>query len=441
MNVLKKLVKAVFWSGIFALLLTPLFCIYQISNDEMRKYDIQEAPVLRETAYGSVTRPFHTDMWETLTLSGELVSDAVAEMPVDCDQPELIHWRIQEGSEIEVGQLIGTCQGKELISTSAGIIEQICTQRRDACYLRIRLYSPLLLRCNVTQQQLSALTSAGTLRFPDGSAVVLARQYRQRNPDDTTVVELRFEAEGYSIGELLQSVKILTDTGKALELSGEVVSETFAEIPIDCDKPELIHWSIQEGSEIEKGQMIGTCLGKPLISDYAGIVDRICTESREECYLRLLLYTPLVMRCNLTQKQLFALTSAQALTLSDGSPISIVRLAHRRNPDGTTQVDLSMNPEGYAIGQVLQAVEIHTGRGYPQALVLDSRCVYQNTEGAAEPWYVRQVTEDGYFVRELEVRIGFSSRGLVCITGVETEITEDMYFDAGYKSILTGDGS
>lgn len=434
MNNLKKLLKIGFWLIILGLLIAPLFCIWRISNFEMRQYDVPDAPILVETAYGGITHAFRKDMWETMEVSGDLVSVAYEDVLINCDQPNLIHWSIEVGSEVEVGQVVGTFQGEELLSSAAGIVDQIHMQRREECYLRIRQYSPLLLRSDLTQSQVVELTSAKELTLTDGTPISIVWQAHRQNPDGTTSVELSLNATDYKLGQILRSVRIKTDSGDVVVLSGELVSNTFEEILVDCSQPSLIHWCVEIGSEIEEGQVIGTYLGRDIISTSTGILEQINYQSREDCYMRIQLYSPLVLRCNLSQKQLFALTSAPELTLTDGNLVSIVNQNHRRNSDGTTTVDLSFDMDGFAIGQHLENIKVKTGRGYPQALVVDERCVYQKTVGEDEPWFVRQVSEDGYFIQELEVKVGYAADGLICISGIE----EDMFFDTGYKALLTG---
>lgn len=285
MRALRGVFKAVFWLLIVALLLVPLYLIYRISNEEMRQYDIADAPVLLETAYGQISGAFRTDIHETVSVRGSFTSNSYAEMNLNYKRPELIHWFIEQGSEIEEGQVIGTYKGEEIYSTVTGIVMLINAYNADNSYLRV------------------------------------------------------------------------------------------------------------------------------------------------------LEYEPLVLRCALTDKQLSALKSAEKLTLQDGRIVEINSCSHQRNPDNTTTVELAFDAEGYAYGQVVESLKLETGRGYPQALVVDERCVYQKSEGEDSPWFVRRVTEDGYFIDELEVKLGYRSGSLVCISGIE----EGMLFDMGYKAVAAGD--
>ena len=68
-------------------------------------------------------------------------------------------------------------------------------------------------------------------------------------------------------------------------------------------------------------------------------------------------------------------------------------------------------------------------------LVLPLDCVYQKTPGEDEPWFVRQVTEDGFLIAEIEVKIGYSDNDFAVVNGIE----EGQYFDSGYKDVVSGD--
>lgn len=284
MKILKTLLKGAVWLLLLGLLLAPLYGIYQISREELRQYEAPEAPVLAETAYGAVARSLRRDMQETVTLKGEFSSESYAEMVLDVRRPDLIHWAIEPGSEIEEGQVIGTLRGEEIVST------------------------------------------------------------------------------------------------------------------------------------------------------VTGIVTTINAYSAENAWLRVQEYTPLVFRCRLSEAEVRAVTGAQALSLADGSPVELRFLSHRRNADGTTTAEFSFESEDCRFGQILEALTLYTGWGYPQVLVLDERCLYQKTVGEEEPWFVRQVTEDGYFIAEREVTPGYTQDGLVAVSGIE----EGMFFDTGYGAVAAG---
>lgn len=118
-----------------------------------------------------------------------------------------------------------------------------------------------------------------------------------------------------------------------------------------------------------------------------------------------------------------------SLTLFDGSKVTLTHIAKVKNYDGSTTVRLSLDREGDDYGTLEEGLPIYLGAGYPQVLVLPADCVYQKNIGDDEPWYVRQVTEDGLLVGEKVVQVTYSDGSQVIVSGVE----EGQWFDSGYK--------
>jgi hypothetical protein len=62
---------------------------------------------------------------------------------------------------------------------------------------------------------------------------------------------------------------------------------------------------------------------------------------------------------------------------------------------------------------------------------LTDRCVYQ--KGGSQ-WYVRQVTKDGIFIKEVEVEVVYFDGINYYLTGINS----GEYFDSGYQIIAGG---
>lgn len=285
MKFLKGLLKCLFWLLILALLVAPLGLIYQISSAEMLEYQTPTVPDLRESAYGTVVQARREDVQEYVTVSGSFVSQSFAYMDLTQRDPSLIRWLVEEGDEIQQGQVLGTYRGEDVVSELSGILEERNTYNPENAYLRVRLLEPLLLECRIPDQTLKALKR--------------------------------------------------TDA---------------------------------------------------------------------------------------------------ALTTADGRDVRLEYTALTKNDDGTTTVRLAIDGVDYAYGQEQKELRLLTGRVYSQALVLEAKCVYQKEPGENNPWYVRRVTKEGYFVQERKVGIGYSNGELICVTGV----SEGDYFDSGYKAIVEG---
>lgn len=283
MKILKSFLTCIFWLLVIALMVAPLGLIYQISNDEMAQYTTPTAPVLRETAIGSIAKATRQDVAVYVTVSGSFTASESVYQELDYKSPDKIRWLVSHGDEVQVGQVIGTYNGENVVSEHTGIIMEMNTYGTDA-YLRIGLFEPVELSCQLDDRTLSILKRSDSL---------------------------------------------LTDNG-----------ETVA-----------------------------------------------------------LLYA-----------------------------------SQQKNPDGTTNVRLTIDTDKYTYGEALSELRIMTGQVYQRTLVLPVDCVYQKTAGENEPWYVRQVTAEGIFLTEREIQIGYSNGDYVCVTGVE----EGEHFDMGYKAIVGG---
>lgn len=282
----KKLVKALFWVLILALLVLPLGLIYQISQAEMEEYAASDSPVIRQSSIGTPVQATRMDLDLYVTVSGSFTSTEVAFMELDYKKPYDIRWIVSYGDEIQVGQVLGYYYGEEVISTVEGTISNINTSATEA-YLMVDCFSPLVLECSVDDAVLGSLK-----QFPD------------------------------------------------------------------------------------------------------------------------------------------------SLTLDDGTKVAVEYIAKAKNYDGTTTARLSLDREGDSYGTAVEDMVVFLGTGYPQVLVLPIDCVYQKTAGKDEPWYVREVSEDGFLICEKQVTVSYSNNSVAVVSGIE----EGQWFDSGYKVVVSGDG-
>lgn len=281
----KKLVKALFWVLILALLVLPLGLIYQISQAEMEEYAASDSPVIRQSSIGTPVQATRMDLDLYVTVSGSFTSTEVAFMELDYKKPYDIRWTVSYGDEIQVGQVLGYYYGEEVISTVEGTISNINTSATEA-YLMVNCFAPLVLECSVDDAVLSSLK-----QFPD------------------------------------------------------------------------------------------------------------------------------------------------TLTLEDGTKVTVEYIAKAKNYDGTTTVRFSLAREGDSYGTTVEDMAVYLGTGYPQVLVLPVDCVYQKATGEDEPWYVRQVTEDGFLISENQVVLSYANSTMAIVSGIE----EGQWFDSGYKVAVRGD--
>ena len=221
------------------------------------------------------------------------------------------------------------------------------------------------------------------------------------------------------------------DLRESVSLTGVFRSDTYEYIELKQSEPSKIRWDISVGDEIQKGEQIGTYKGEAITASVSGLVAEI---SAYDGYIKVQLATPVFLECDVSAKTLVLLKNGQALTTEDGEAVTLIYTAMIRNGDGTTRVRLKIDSEAYFLDQIVEELLIYTGNVYMQTLVLPEKCLYQRTAGEDEPWYVRQVTEGGKLIGEVEVTRGYSDGEWVSVTGIE----EGQFFDAGYRQIAEG---
>lgn len=225
MRILKGFLKVVFWCLILVLLITPVGLIFEISNREMEAYEPPEAPILQETAYGSVSQAYRTDVYEYVTISGNFVSNTYAYMELDQKEPSAIRWDVNVGEEIQEGQTIGTYKGQPVVSTLSGILVEKNSYSSDA-YLKVKLLESLELECCVTNRILNILKRDGVeLKTEDGEGVTLLWASQLKNSDETTNVRLSIDSDAYYYGQAVSDLKLMTGSAylKALVLDEDCV--------------------------------------------------------------------------------------------------------------------------------------------------------------------------------------------------------------------------
>ena len=223
------------------------------------------------------------------------------------------------------------------------------------------------------------------------------------------------------------------DISVYFEVSGSFTSSTYAYQELKYKNLDRTRWYVHAGQEVQEGQVLGVLKGEEILAEFSGILMEMNTYGQDP-YLRIQLLEPVELECRVEDRVLSMLRRAQSLQTQEGEAVSLVYASRQKNADGTTNVRISIDTTKYTYGQHLAGLRIYTGQVYQQVLWLPQSCVYQKETGEDKPWYARQVTETGRFVREVEIEVGYSDDYYVTVTGVN----EGEYFDSGYKSVVEG---
>ena len=217
------------------------------------------------------------------------------------------------------------------------------------------------------------------------------------------------------------------------EVSGGFTSSTYAYQELKYKNLDRTRWYVHAGQEIQEGQVLGVLKGEDILAEFSGILVEMNTYGQDP-YLRIQLLEPVELECRVEDRVLSMLRRSQSLKTQEEETVTLVYASRQKNAEGTTNVRLSIDTNKYTYGQYVGGLRIYTGQVYQQVLRLPQSCVYQKEQGEDKPWYARQVTETGVFIREVEIEIGYSDDYWVTVTGVG----EGDYFDSGYKSVVEG---
>lgn len=231
-----------------------------------------------------------------------------------------------------------------------------------------------------------------------------------------------------SYGEILSVERM--DIEETITVSGTFVStkKSFMELPKLTDSDDL-RLLVDAGDEIIQGQVIGYIgnTKNEIKATASGIV--VNANLGSASYLTLQSTEDVALDARLDDETL-AIVQREgiALTTQDGEPVTIVSTSKQKDEDGKTSVLLSI--PGGVYGQVATNVQLNTGRVFPQALVIDARCLFQ-LNGDTKQWYVRTVDQAGNYLEDVAVQVSYKSDGYVAITG----IPEGTFCDSGYQRI------
>lgn len=217
------------------------------------------------------------------------------------------------------------------------------------------------------------------------------------------------------------------DMSETITLSGTVVSVSEFFVELKVKDPSNLRFMVSVGDVLHPGDLIAYNGDKEILSEAYGMIREISLGS--DSYLRMASLEDLALECYVKQSQRKTLLrSSLELRDEDGASLSFLSADEVYSNGNTTKVLLRYDKEDLCYGQTFEDLTLTTGRVYSDALVVEERCVYQ--KAGSEGYYLRIVDEEGKFVSESEVKLGYSDGTYVCVSGVD----EGMFCDSGYKA-------
>lgn len=209
MKLLKFLGKTLFWLLILAILVCPIYLIFQLSTQELAQYETPPPPVILDSAYGDISQAYRGDLREFVTIDGQYVCHDYGYMELDYKDPSVIRWEVAVGDMVVQDQLLGYHKGEPVNATMTGIISAMQTYGTDA-YIQIRLIAPTILECQVEDADLRAIRRGEALKTNSGAAVTLLYESPLKNADGTTTIHLSIEGEEGLYGAAVEELAIYT---------------------------------------------------------------------------------------------------------------------------------------------------------------------------------------------------------------------------------------
>lgn len=221
------------------------------------------------------------------------------------------------------------------------------------------------------------------------------------------------------------------DMAERVTLSGTVISTKVIYEELKLENISQLRLLISTGQVLQSGDLIGYLDGQEVRATKTGIIRSINRGS--DAYIELWSLEDLAIECYVDDVQLKVLKRGSLdLTDSNGNQYTVAHIDEIRVGSDLTRVLLTSETAELIYGKKMEDINFNTGRVYPDCLVVEASCVYTYN---GQDYYVRLVDRDGVVLGEVQVELGFSMNGYICITdGAE----EGQLCDSGYKAIAEG---
>lgn len=193
-------------------------------------------------------------------------------------------------------------------------------------------------------------------------------------------------------------------------------------ITIDIKDIESDNILVQPGNEIYKDKEITT--GQKIIkAPCNGIVESVDTGNR----IRVLSFDKLQMVTNIPIDKLNYIKESKSLSFNENEKLTVREISNIAQGN-KVKVVFDIDSKSYMYGEELPDIKIYTDKVYSEVLVVNKNCVYKK----GNYYYVRVLDENGYYIKEQEVKVSLETEEYMAISGVE----EGTICDSGYKAFI-----
>ena len=235
--------------------------------------------------------------------------------------------------------------------------------------------------------------------------------------------DIKYSFKEKAYGSLVQPV--VNEFDEFYNISGIITSENYRKIKLPKQEDEQICLTVKEEDEIYTGQRIGTMGATPIYSSCNGIVEEIVIG--EESYINAHTFNKLILQSYVEKSIVKHLKDV--MYDEDGNKYTLISKSNQCTDQGI-EVKYAMDKTEFSYGEKVENLALYTGKKFTGVLMIEKNCIYQKP--GSESYYVRICKQNGVFVEEREVEIGFEYKDYVTVVGIE----ENEYCDSGYKSVI-----
>ncbi len=208
MNVKKLLVKIGIVVFFAVLIILPLIMMFNLSEREMSKYQVNSTYKFKEASYGEPKRVTRQDLKLYYTFSGTVTSNTYRyiDFPQATDEADVIS-TVSIGDEVFKDDIVAYLGSKEIRSNYNGIVEDMASFAGG--YVKLRSFDNLKLTCMSDISTINKVKDCQTLQLADGNKVNV---YLVSNiiADNQGKIVFSIENSDYMYGQEVKNLKIYT---------------------------------------------------------------------------------------------------------------------------------------------------------------------------------------------------------------------------------------
>lgn len=260
------------------------------------------------------------------------------------------------------------------------------------------------------------------LLMPVGLLYIISRNEQLQYQAETVPV-----VEELAYGDVVPIVR--RDIEETVTISGTIVSASVFFAELNVSDPYSLRFLVAIGDVLHPGDVIAYDGSRKILSGCRGVIREIVLGTAP--YLRMDSLDDLALECYVSSTQR-AVLERESLKLKDenGSQLTVLKIDDICTDENLTRVLIKYDTDSLRYGQTFSELTLTTGKVYAQALVVNAECVYQKAD--SDSYFLRMVTQDGHFLSETEVQIGYTDGTYICVSGVE----EGAFCDSGYKTLV-----